>query len=175
MVTPPRAATPTGGRSRRRLAIPQQHGAWAFLAVPLLVGFVVVGWSWLGLIFAACGLWLLVSPKELMAQIAKIREARAAPAVAGEPSPDFLTRITSEWHLVAMWAVIIAYLWFMPDLGFPLSTFLLLTVFFWLLGETRWMVVLGLALTSTVVIYVLFKMGLNVRLPLGVLDFLSGK
>lgn len=60
MVTPPHAATPTGGRSRRRLAIPQQHGAWAFLAVPLLVGLVVVGWSWLGLIFAAA--WVLAYP-----------------------------------------------------------------------------------------------------------------
>jgi putative tricarboxylic transport membrane protein len=129
----------------------------------------------LGLVFAACGLWLLVSPKDLMGQLAKIREARTAPAAAGEPRQDILTRISSEWHLVAMWAVIIAYLWFMPDIGFPLSTFLLLTVFFWLLGETRWMVVLGLALTSTVVIYVLFKMGLNVRLPLGVLEFLNGK
>ena len=60
MVTPPRAATPTGGMSRRRLAVPQQHGAWAFLAVPLLVGFVVVGWTWLGLLFAVA--WVLAYP-----------------------------------------------------------------------------------------------------------------
>ena len=31
-----------------RLAIPGQHGAWAFLVVPLLLGFVTVGWTWIG-------------------------------------------------------------------------------------------------------------------------------
>ena len=59
-MTPPKTATPTGGRSKPHLAIPQQHGAWAFLAVPLLVGFVVVGWSWLGALFAVA--WVLAYP-----------------------------------------------------------------------------------------------------------------
>ena len=45
-----------------------------------------------------------------------------------------------------MWAVVLGYLWFMPDLGFPLATFLLLVAFIYLLGETRWHIVLGLAL-----------------------------
>jgi len=58
----------------------------------------------------------------------------------------------------------------MPDLGFPLATLLLLGLFFRLLGETRWHVAIGLALAATVVIFVSFKMGLNVRLPLGVLE-----
>jgi putative tricarboxylic transport membrane protein len=129
----------------------------------------------LGLIFAGCGLWLLVSPKDLLGQIVKLREARTPPAEAGEARPGLLTRVTAEWHLIAMWAVIIAYLWFMPDLGFPVTTFLLLVVFFWLLGETRWLVVLGLALATTVVVYVVFKIGLNVRLPLGILEFMTGK
>jgi len=130
----------------------------------------------LGLIFAACGVWLLVSPKDLMQQLAKAREeARAASSAAAPPRPGLFTRMVSEWHLAAMWAVIIVYLWVMPDLGFPLATLSLLVVFFWLLGETRWHIVFGLALVSTVVIYVLFKMGLNVRLPLGVLDFLNSK
>lgn len=50
---------PTGG-AKRRLVVPAQHGAWAFLAVPLLVGFVVVGPSWLGLLFAVA--WVLAYP-----------------------------------------------------------------------------------------------------------------
>jgi putative tricarboxylic transport membrane protein len=130
----------------------------------------------LGLIFAACGAWLLVSPKDLLDYLAKAKEnAGRHHAATSTTGPGLFTRITAEWHLVAMWAVIIVYLWFMPDLGFPLSTFVLLVTFFYLLGETRWLFVVGLALVSTVVIYVLFKMGLNVRLPLGVLDFLSGK
>ena len=81
-----------------------------------------------------------------------------------------MSRIAANWHFCAMWAVILGYLWVMPDLGFPLATFLLLGLFVFLLGETRWHVVLGLALAATVIIYVSFKMGLNVRLPLGVLE-----
>jgi hypothetical protein len=130
----------------------------------------------LGLVFAACGAWLLISPKDLVDQIRKAKETAApAPAADAEPAPGLLARIAAEWHLLAMWAVIIVYLWFMPDIGFPLTTFVLLVVFFRLLGETRWLFILGLALASTVVIYVIFKMGLNVRLPLGVLEFLTGK
>jgi putative tricarboxylic transport membrane protein len=130
----------------------------------------------LGLIFAACGVWLLVSPKDLLERLAKAKQVTpAASAATSAPRPGLFARITSEWHLAAMWVVIIIYLWFMPDLGFPLATLALLVTFFYLLGETRWLIVLGLALVSTVVIYVLFKMGLNVRLPLGVLDFLTSK
>jgi hypothetical protein len=68
-----------------------------------------------------------------------------------------------------MWAVVLGYLLLMPWLGFPLATAVLLATFFLLLGETRWPVVLGLALAVTLVIYAGFALGLNVRLPLGVL------
>ncbi len=44
----------------RRLAIPAQHGAWAFLAVPLLLGFLVAGWSAATGLFAAA--WVLAYP-----------------------------------------------------------------------------------------------------------------
>lgn len=124
----------------------------------------------LGVIFAACGAWLLASPTELLARFRGKADAAATPAAA-PAGPGLLSRIAAQWHLIAMWALIIAYLWFMPDLGFPLTTFLLLVAFFWLLGETRWHVIVGLGLVSTVIIYVIFKMGLNVRLPLGVLEF----
>lgn len=43
-----------------RLAIPGQHGAWAFLVVPLLLGFVTVGWSATGGLFAVA--WILAYP-----------------------------------------------------------------------------------------------------------------
>jgi hypothetical protein len=49
------------GRSRRRLSlIPNQHGAWAFLVVPLLLGFAVAGWSWVGAGFAFA--WVVSYP-----------------------------------------------------------------------------------------------------------------
>ena len=45
---------------RKHLAIPNQHGAWAFLLVPLILGFLVSGWSWLALAFACA--WILAYP-----------------------------------------------------------------------------------------------------------------
>jgi YwiC-like protein len=47
--------------SRRRLiAVPNQHGAWAFLAVPLILGFVLAGVTWPGALFAAA--WVVAYP-----------------------------------------------------------------------------------------------------------------
>jgi putative tricarboxylic transport membrane protein len=126
----------------------------------------------LGVVFALAGLWLLVSPQELKVW----KKAAGAPAAAQTPEPapaagrGLLRRIAAGWHFYVMWAVILAYLWAMPDLGFPLATFLLLVAFIFLLGETRWHVVLGLAAAATILIYVSFRMGLNVRLPLGILE-----
>jgi hypothetical protein len=71
-----------------------------------------------------------------------------------------------------MWIVVVGYLAFMPFVGFPVATFVLLAVFTFLLGEKRWWVVLGLALVVTTVIHLGFAKGLNVRLPLGVLESL---
>jgi hypothetical protein len=126
----------------------------------------------LGIVFALAGLWLLVSPKELMASKKEDRVTRNAGAA--EPNAaigrGLLRRMASGWHFCALWAVILAYLWTMPDLGFPVATFLLLVAFIFLLGETRWHVVAGLAAAATILIYVCFKLGLNVRLPLGILE-----
>jgi hypothetical protein len=125
----------------------------------------------LGTVFALVGLWLLISPKEL---IARIRDAADAGAPAQEPAadagPGWLRGLAGDWHFYTMWVVILCYLWLMPILGFPLATFLLLAAFVYLLGELRWHIVIAFALLSTVAIYVSFKMGLNVRLPLGVIE-----
>lgn len=124
----------------------------------------------LGVVFGIAGLWLLISPKEILAS----RRQPAAGRQENLPAPDerlpISRRVEATWHFLAMWALILGYLWAMPDLGFPATTFLLLGLFFRLLGETRWHVVIGLALAATVVIFVSFKMGLNVCLPLGVLE-----
>jgi hypothetical protein len=52
-------STVTAAR-RPRLAIPNQHGAWAFLLVPLILGFVVAGWSVAAGLFALA--WVLAYP-----------------------------------------------------------------------------------------------------------------
>jgi hypothetical protein len=54
------ALNPGQDRARPRVAVPQQHGAWAFLAVPLLLGLVLTGASGIGLAFSAA--WVLAYP-----------------------------------------------------------------------------------------------------------------
>lgn len=43
-----------------RLQIPNQHGAWAFLLIPLILGFIVTGWSVAAGLFACA--WVLAYP-----------------------------------------------------------------------------------------------------------------
>ncbi|CAL8981317.1 hypothetical protein RHODGE_RHODGE_00242 [Rhodoplanes serenus] len=134
----------------------------------------------LGIVFAAMGLWLLVSPRDLIARLrtraAATETTPVAPVTAdehaesGAPAGGLLARLGLDWHFVALWAVVLGYLWFMPDVGFPVATFVLLVLFTMLLGEMRWHVVLGLSLAVTVVVFFGFKYGLNVRLPWGVLE-----
>lgn len=49
------------GRTRTWTAyIPPQHGAWAFLVVPLLVGFTTVAFSWVAVLFSVA--WIIAYP-----------------------------------------------------------------------------------------------------------------
>jgi hypothetical protein len=114
----------------------------------------------LGIVFAAAGLWLLVSPQDLLDRFRGRQRAAAARAEGAR----------ADWHFYAIWAVILLYLWFMPTLGFPLATFLLIFAFMRLLGESRLAVLLAVAIGATAIIYVSFGLGLRVRLPLGVLE-----
>lgn len=125
----------------------------------------------LGTVFALCGLWLLISPKNPFAAVKPVEVEKVEPP-SERAAGSLLERAASHWHLVAMWVLVLAYLWFMPELGFPIATFVLLTLFVYLLGEKRWHVILGLAFGATAIIYVVFKIGLSVRLPLGILEFL---
>ena len=51
---------PRMGSPRIRFAVPQQHGAWAFLAVPLVLALALAGITGIGLLFSAA--WLLAYP-----------------------------------------------------------------------------------------------------------------
>jgi hypothetical protein len=126
----------------------------------------------LGIVFALAGLWLLVSPQELIRRKKEAAAGEAPPAPPRRPAEagGLLARIAAGWHFYSLWAVILAYLYGMPNLGFPLATFLLLFVFVFLLGEHRWHVLLSLSAAATILIYACFKMGLSVRLPLGVIE-----
>jgi hypothetical protein len=114
----------------------------------------------LGVVFGLTGLWFLVSPDDASGR---------RPVVAGQ---SLWHRLREDWHFYLMWVVVLGYLGLMPVVGFPVATFVLLAVFTFLLGERRWWVNLGLAVGITLVIHLGFARGLNVRLPLGVLESL---
>lgn len=54
------ATTRTSGSGKFRVSIPPQHGAWAYLTLPVLLGLSIVGWTWLGVLFAVT--WILAYP-----------------------------------------------------------------------------------------------------------------
>jgi putative tricarboxylic transport membrane protein len=110
----------------------------------------------LGIVFGLVGLWFLVTP--------------AGTAPRRHSAVSVWPGLRADAHFYAMWAVILGYLALMPVVGFPVATFVLIGIFTYLLGEQRWWIVLGLALTGTLVIHLGFAGGLNVRLPLGVLE-----
>ena len=123
----------------------------------------------LGIVFALSGLWLLLSPADLLARFRRPEREGSEDAPPPRTAGNLLRWIVGNWHFYAMWVVILGYLVLMPSLGFPVATVLLLAAFVSLLGERRWWIIVGLALVATVLIYLGFARGLNVRLPLGVL------
>jgi hypothetical protein len=125
----------------------------------------------LGIIFALAGLWLLISPADLLAR-RRQPAAEERPEKPLAPAASLWPRLAAQWHFYAMWIAIVGYLVLMPSVGFPVATFVLLAVFTFLLGEERWWLVGSLALVVTAVIHLGFGKGLNVRLPLGVLESL---
>ena len=130
----------------------------------------------LGIVFGLAGLWLLLSRGEgPTPQSKKTAAARAKGKEAGDEAvlqPGLLRRLMADVKFYAMWAVILGYLVLWPILGFPVATFVLLVIFFYLMDETRWPVVIGLSLVSTVSIYIVFAKGLNVKLGLRLLGSL---
>ncbi len=124
----------------------------------------------LGVVFGLAGVWLLFSrgedskPKEQAIQPVPEKEGADS-----DRQPGLVGRLVRDRQFYAMWAIILGYLILWPILGFPIATFFLLVVFFYLMDETRWPVVIGLSLASTLVIYIVFAKGLNVKLGLGLL------
>ncbi|MEI2716482.1 MAG: YwiC-like family protein [Candidatus Nanopelagicales bacterium] len=60
MSAPVRESSSAPGSTRPWIRIPGQHGAWAFLLVPLAIGLALVGVSASGILFSAA--WVLVYP-----------------------------------------------------------------------------------------------------------------
>ena len=111
----------------------------------------------LGIIMAAAALWLLIFPGEEETPVEKPSEQGARRGFEG------------RWQFYLMWALLIAYVFVLPGLGFVASSALLLTVFFFLLGERRWYLAVPIAVVFTLAIYIGFARGLQIRLPPGIL------
>jgi hypothetical protein len=120
-----------------------------------------------GIVLAASGLWRMLRGAGKAEAEAERGAEPAEPAVSRSGAAAWLAR---HGRFVALWAVILAYLAFMPEIGFPIATFAALSALFALLGERRVAVVAGLSLATTVVLYLGFAKGLGVRLPVGVLE-----
>jgi hypothetical protein len=130
----------------------------------------------LGISLGLAGLWRLVwgARAEQEADDAESAEEPGQVASA-EPATGGGARgwIAANGKFVGLWATLLGYFAFMPELGFPLGSALALAAMGRLLGERRWTVLVGGAVAVTAVLYLSFAYGLGVRLPLGVLSFLG--
>ena len=131
----------------------------------------------LGIGLGLAGLWRLVWGAPASEQAAEDEEAAgereevaAAAASSGGGPRGWLA---AHGRFVGLWATLLGYFVFMPELGFPLGSALALGSMGRLLGERRWPVVIGGAVAVTAVLHVAFAYGLGVRLPLGVLSSLG--
>jgi hypothetical protein len=126
----------------------------------------------LGVVLALGGLWLLLMGR------------RGAPAAGGETAQDGGDRgqpaprssvlwsvIAGNWRFYTVWGIVLAYLFFMPILGFVVATFPAMAGLFILLGAKRWPAV-WIGAVSTAAIHLCFAVGLHVQLPLGILQSL---
>jgi putative tricarboxylic transport membrane protein len=78
----------------------------------------------------------------------------------------------ARWRLSAMVAVcVLLYTVFLRDLGFLISTFLLMAYFFRVLETSAWKKSLFAALATTVGFYLVFQVWLQAQLPKGPLGF----
>ena len=120
----------------------------------------------LGVALALAGSWRLVvgAPADEQAQ----DDEEVAGAGGG-----VRTWLAAHGKFAGLWAVLLAYFIFMPELGFPLGSALALGAMGRLLGERRWYVYGVGAVVVTAVLHLAFAYGLGVRLPLGVLSFLG--
>jgi hypothetical protein len=126
--------------------------------------------SVLGLVLGLAGLCRLLRG-DPRAEAGRVKEAdQAASAVGAAPS-----WLAGSGRFYLLWAVLLGFLTFLPELGFPVAACIGLVVMFRLLGERRWRVILPLSFAVTVVLYLLFSFGLGVRLPLGPLQHLLGR
>ncbi len=83
--------------SRKAIAIPPQHGAWAFLIVPLILGALLGAGTWLGLVFAVT--WVAAYPVSYFGGRGLLMRIRRG---------QFTTKTKAEFRAAVPWAVVAA-------------------------------------------------------------------
>ena len=119
----------------------------------------------LGIVMGAAALWQLVFPSTKPEE----EETPVEKERASWPQ-----RLLKSWQFYTLWVLVLLYVFLLPSLGFVISSGLLLLAFFFLLGEKRWYLGLGLAAVVPLAIYYLFTSFLGVRLPAGLVERLLG-
>lgn len=84
-----------GSKTCRKMKFPPQHGAWAFLIVPLLLGSFLGAGNWLGLLFSLT--WIAAYPLSYFGGRAFLARVRRG---------SWTTRARSELRSVIPWAVL---------------------------------------------------------------------
>ena len=67
--------------------------------------------------------------------------------------------------------VLVLYSWIMPTLGYLISTFVLMTLLFWVLERRKIWFVLTSSFLSTLITYLVFSKWLNCQFPSGLFGF----
>jgi len=141
---------------------------WLLLAVIVLIASIRMGVGRPGnpgmgfMAFGASGLLGILS-------LLLFLRAHARKEKPGAPSVDFFSGPWKNVPLVL--GVLILYSVFMPHLGYLISTFLLLTVLFWIMERGSFLRPTLLSACSTLLTYVIFSKWLNLQFPEGLFSF----
>lgn len=112
----------TTQRRRVRVHLPNQHGAWAFLLIPLVLGFIIAGWSWPAGLFALA--WVLAYPASYYlgravvirwrrgswSRLAKRELTDALPWIVMAAIPSVILVLLRPWLVVV--GLVLGGLWF---------------------------------------------------------------
>ncbi len=122
-----------------------------------------------GSVFALGGLWRILAPTKTVDSEQPWSEDEGVVEDEKTTTRSFGGWLEAHGRFYGLWVTILAYMVLMPVVGFPVATVFGLALLFWLLGERRIGMVALVSVATTIVLHVVFVMGLAVNLPAGVL------
>jgi hypothetical protein len=122
-----------------------------------------------GSVFALGGLWRIFAPSKSVDTEQPWSEDEGVTEEEKRASGGVGGWLKAHGRFCGLWVSILGYMLLMPIIGFPVATALALALMFWLMGEHRIGLVALVSVVTTIVLHVVFAMGLSVNLPTGVL------